>query len=139
MDVIIFNEERGWNIRKAKLYGAFIGNEEGLGARYNRSFAEETDLLLSHQDFLRKETFTSKTTNYVSGEGGVFTSYQAKEIQNFPPIDKGMNSPSSPLSADEGHCSFLQSRNTPKRVVMVLMQSPRAFDMCTRTSLIQEA
>lgn len=49
MDVIIFNEERGWNIRKAKLYGAFIGNEEGLGARYNRSFAEETDLLLSHQ------------------------------------------------------------------------------------------
>lgn len=99
------------------------------------------DLLVSiyFPDFLRKKTFTSKTTNYVSGEGGVFTSYQVKEIQNFPPIDKGMNSPSSPLSADEGHCSFLQSRNTPKRVVVVLMQSPRAFDMCTRTSLIQEA
>lgn len=78
MDAIIFNEERGWNIRKAKLYGALIGNEEGLGARYNRSFAEETDLLLSHQDFLRKKTFTSKTTNYVSGEGGVFISYHIR-------------------------------------------------------------
>lgn len=39
-------------------------------------------------------------------------SHCTKEIQNFPPIDKGMNSPYSPLSADEGHCSFLQSRNT---------------------------
>lgn len=57
MDVITLNEERGWNIRKAKLYGAFIGKEEGLGARYNRSFAEEIDLLLSHQGRVFWETF----------------------------------------------------------------------------------
>lgn len=53
--------------------------------------------------------------------------------------DKTLNSPRLPLSADDTYCSLHQSRNTGRRVVRVLMQSPRAYDICTRVLLIQEA
>ena len=64
---------------------------------------------------------------------------RAKKSHTLPSVDEALYSPQPPLSADDALCSLLQSRNTSWRVVLALMQSPRAYDICTRVLLIQEA